>query len=456
MLTSPRARRRPVGSTLLGLAVALAPTLGCGDEGCDEDLRICSIDSADCQEHVFVQTACARGHAGRTPPPVSSITRDQLEDLLRGGEPPTAEQGLVDAQIATSLRMLGLLPPGETSSEEAAIQAFARSVLAFYTRETGSVTIVETNLGEDPETEVFVLSHEFVHAQQDVDVGLQDFFDTYAGNGDQTTATRSVTEGEAVLYSNLTMARQPGASITAEIFADYYAQQQQSLRDAAGGDPDTEVGYTDLSSVFPYPFGGQLVTDRWLADGNAGVLELYDDPPRSTAAILRTVTGKDPLPEDPVTASVGPLPDGYSVIAEDTMGAWIVYAFVLRNRITEPTASSLAEGWLGDQIVVAGGAAQTDVALVWTVRFADETLASRFAAIDGVSPPEGARSVRVAGRDVIVVMASDPAQLESWESVFPAAVVPRSPSLVATPPAARGPRLRPPPVHEPRLPRAAR
>lgn len=441
------------GLALLGLA--LAPT-ACADEDCEEDLRICDIGSGECQEHVFVQTACARGHAARLPPTVHTITRDQLEDLLRGDEPPTPEQQLLDAQIATSLRMLALLPQGETSSEEAAIQAYAQSVLAFYSRSDRSVTIVETNLGDDPETEVFVLSHEFVHAQQDNDVGLQDFFDANATSTDSATATRSVTEGEAVHYSNLTLARQPGFSITEGIYADYYEQQQQGLREAAAGnvDPQSELALTNLSSLFPYPFGGQLVTNRWFDEGDVGVLELYDDPPPSTAAVLRTLAGDAPLPIEPVTVSMGELPAGFEVIADDVMGAWILYAFVLRHGITEPTASSIVEGWQGDQLVVAGGEGELDVAVAWTVRLADANLAQALANVDGVAPREGARSVRLSDRTVTMVSVQDAADLPQWEGVFPAATVASDPSSLVGTSASRAPRrVLPAPIEDPRAPR---
>lgn len=453
-MASPARAGRTLG--LAGLGLAALSSLACADpEDCEHELQICGIGSADCQEHVFAQTACARGHAGRTPPPVHTITRDQLEELLRGDEPPTAEELLVDAQLATSLRMLGLLPPGQTSNEEAAIQAYAQSVLAFYSRADASVTIVETNLGDDPETEVFVLSHEFVHAQQDVDVGLQDFFDVHATNNDSTTATRSVTEGEAVHYSNLTLARQPGFGITPQVFADYYASRQQALRDAAAGDPSSEVGFTDLSSLFPYSFGGELVTNRWLAEGDVGVLELYDAPPPSTAAVLRTVEGLEPLPLEAVTVSVGTVPEGWQVVADDTMGAWILYAFALRSGIGEPTASSIAEGWQGDQVVVAGGEGELDVAVAWTVRLADETLARALANVEATAPPEGARSVRIDGRTVTMVTAQDAADLPQWEETFPAASVsPEPSSVVARSHAPR--RVLPRPIDDPRGPRARR
>lgn len=444
-----------------GLALLAVP-LGCGDEAdCEQPLEICDIGAAGCREHVFVQTACAREHAGRTVPAVHSITRDEFEALLREGPEPTAEELRIDAQSATALRMLHLLPAGETSSDEAAIEAYARNVLAFYSRSDASVTIVETNLGEvDDETAVFVLSHEFVHAQQDVDVGLQGFFDAHVTTTDSNTAIRSVTEGEAVLFSNTTMARQPGLSLTASVFDAYYAQQQQGLRDAAAGVTEPGVpaaAFTDLSSSFPYPFGGELVTDRWLDEGISGVLDIYDDPPLSTATILRTLAGAEPANVvDVPTLSTGELPAGWSVVADDTLGAWILFAVARRSDFTETSASELAEDWAGDHLLVVGGPTEAEVALAWRVRFGSDALAERFAGIASSTPPEGVRSVERNGSDVTLVVATDAESLALWETTFEAAVVEPAPSLRSAPARRRVAPPLPRPVDDPRDPRAPR
>jgi len=429
MSSSSHAPRSAHAGTLVGLAL-LAVGPACGDEDpCEQPLQLCDIASAGCREHVFVQTACARGHTGGTAPIVHTITRDEFVEILHSENEPDAEAQRIDAQSAAALRMLDLLPPGETSSNEAAIEAYAHNVLAFYSRSDTSVTIVETNLGDvDRETSVFVLSHEFVHAQQDVDVGLQDFFDAYVTSTDSNTAIRSVTEGEAVLFSNVTMARLPDKSITAEVFAQYYADAQAGLREAAAGESD--AAYTELSSSFPYPFGGELVTNRWLVDGIEGVLALYDDPPLSTATVLRTLAGAEPanLPDQPAL-STGPLPEGWTIVSDDTLGAWILFAVARRSDFAEDLATELAEDWAGDHLLVAGGPTAAEVALAWTLRFGSDTSAERFAEIADVKPPEGVRSVEHDGHDVTLVMAADEDSLALWQGTFETAVLEPAPSL---------------------------
>jgi hypothetical protein len=421
----------------------LGGTLACGGDlaECEESLEVCDIADADCQEHVFVQTACARQHDGRAVPTVASITRDEFADLLRGEDDPTEEERLRDRQIATSQRMLNLLAPGEASSEDAAVESLARGVVAFYTREDASVTIIETNVRDvDRETAMFILSHEFVHAQQDVDVGLEDYFTEYSTTSDSGIAARSVTEGEAMLFSNVTMARLPGAAVSAAAFEDYFGDLQADLRDAAS--QPSEADYTALSSLFPYSYGGRFVTRHWYDQGEIDVLDLYDDPPLSTATILRELAGHGPAqPVESPPLSTGALPEGWSIVAEDTLGAWIVFAVARRQGIAETIADGLAFDWVGDSLLVVGGPTDTDVALAWTVRFGSTDSAEMFARIRDSAPAEGVRSVERSGTDVQVIMAVDEAALATWEATFVHTFVAPGPSLRSTPARGVGRRL---------------
>jgi hypothetical protein len=401
-----------------------------GHGDCVERLEVCDIALESCQQHVFTQTACAREFDGRDAPIVHEISRNDFADLLRDDEEPTADEVRADAQEAASERMLSLLAPGATSSEDAAIESYASNVLAFYSRDDQSVTIIETNLADaDEETSVFVLSHEFVHAQQDVDVGLQDYFDEFATTADSDTATRSISEGEAMLFANLTMARMPGARIDTEAFDDYYEDSQDDLR-AAAEDP-AAADYTTLAASFPYPFGGQLVTHRWYDKGRLGVLDLYDDPPRSTAEILSVLAGDKnaEVDVDIPASSFGTLPDGWSLVGDETLGAWIVYAVALRNGVSAADADALAKAWLGDRLIVVGGPAETDVALGWTVRFRSGSAAAAFAMIGDVPPPEGVRSVEQTDDDVVLVAAVDDDALATWQASFEPASVEPAPFL---------------------------
>lgn len=420
--------------------VVLAGALGvggCHDDGeCEEKLRVCSIDEADCRAHVFVQTACARGFDGREVPEVHSITRSEFADSLRG-DPPTAEQQREDAQTATALRMLALLPPGQTSSDDESVSAYAQNVLAFYSREDRSVTIVETNLADaDRDTEVFVLSHEFVHAQTDVDIGLQELFDANVDSTDSEMAMRALVEGEAVHYSNVTMARMPGRTVSESGFESYYREWQADRRAAAA---DPAIGFTELRASFPYPFGGAFVTSRWFEGGAEGVLALYDDPAHAASAYMSRFGAEGPADVPPLSAD--PLPEGWSVVVDDTFGAWFLFAFASRATSPGTVADTLASEWRGDRILVVGGPNDGEVALAWKVRFAAVSAASSFSAVLGNAPPEGVRAVEVAGNDVTMIMAPDDATLATWQGTFATAHVEGSGQRLAGPVAPQRTRL---------------
>ena len=399
--------------------IAVALVGACAEDGeCEQPLHLCEIDDASCQEHVFVQTACAREFEGRDVPPVRSITRAEFEDELRGdGPPPTEADVRSDRQLATALRMLWLLPDDATSNDEASIEAYARNVLAFYSREDEGVTIVSTNLGDAVrEQQVYVLSHEFVHAQQDVDVGLQPLFDEYATSLDSGIALRSLTEGEAVHYSNLTIAHQRNHSIDEQSFASYYADREQEReRDAR----DPLVDFTTLTQAFPYAFGAHLVTERWYAEGSQGVLAMYDAPPSSTADVLRQLAGLSATTPDMPELSAEPLPEGWTVLADDTFGAWVGYAVALRTG--EPASRTVfASEWLGDRIIVVGGENEADVALAWRIRFASGAGAASF---DAFVAAEGVEAHERIGTLVTIVVASSDEVLTTWQDIFTAAQV---------------------------------
>lgn len=403
--------------------IAVTMIAACADEGeCEQPLHLCEIDDASCQEHVFVQTACAREFDGRDVPPVRAISRDEFEDELRSGDPPTVDEMRADAQLATALRMLWLLPEDATSNDDASIAAYARNVLAYYSRDDERVTIISTNLGDaDREQQVYVLSHEFVHAQQDVEVGLQQLFDAHVTTRDSDIAMRSLVEGEAVHYSNLTLARQRHHAITEQSYASYYAQREQDLEQSAR---DPLVDFTTLTQGFPYAFGAELVTKHYYADGRDGVAAMYDDPPTSTADVLQQLddhTGPA-LAVPPLSAE--PLPDGWSVVADDTFGAWVGYAVAQRTGVSSYRPGDLALEWIGDRIIVVGGPTEAEVALAWRIRFASDAGAASFLHL---MPQEGSVVVEQKGHELTIVAANDDATLATWQAIFAAAVVDAAP-----------------------------
>lgn len=402
--------------------VGLLASSGCRDTPvCEQHLAPCDIGDEDCRVHVFEQTACAREFDAGEVPVVETITRDELRAYLGGDAMPTDAQKRADAQLATAQRMLWLLAADATSNDGAAIDSDAKNILAFYSSDDKKVRIVSTNLGDaDDEQQTFVLSHEFTHAMQDEQFDLGELFGAYAHSRDSEMALRGIIEGEAVNASNLTMARRPGLQVpSAAGFTDYYRKQQRSL-EARAADPSM-ADFNLLVTAFPYPYGGEYVTDHWLDGGQDAVDAVFDDPPPSTTAILRTNRGVTGPSREEVPLAAEGAPDGWAAIDEDVLGGWLLFAVALRGGIEAATANNLALSWRGDHRLVMGGPTETDVAQAWRVRFDDGASATTFAAIAEVAPPEGVRSVVQDGADVTIVTATDQVGLDMWTPLFVAA-----------------------------------
>ena len=194
-----------------------------------------------------------------------------------------------------------------------------------------------------------------------------------------------------------------------------------------------------------------MASDAFYAEGHAGVLGLYDEPPRSSGEVMRRNGGLEALRLDLPTVGNGPLPEGYEQVAFDSLGAWVVYAVARRGGLSEEQANALALDWVGDSIVVMGGATEAEVAVAWRVRFSQPASAELLAQIDQVPPPEGARSIRVRDHDVQLVLSADETRLAEWEEVFPVAQVEPVQGFRAAAPSPR--RVLPRPIVDPRAPR---
>jgi hypothetical protein len=383
-------------------------------------LELCDIFDLECQRHLFDVTACMRGVEPGDLPMVEALTRDEYRARLEGEDPLTVDESREDAQFTALLQGIRLLPVGAESSRAATIDALVDNVLAFYSTETGGVTIIERD-DVEPQAEVFVLSHEFVHVQQDRELDLQAFTGEHVSTFDDELVVRSMIEGEAMLYSNLVMAQRPGFELTLEQFSAYYANLQASSRKEA---EDPFVPYQIAAGGFPYAYGGPWVTGAWGAHAESGVRSVFDDLPPSARALMAAPSG-DPGAGPAVSLGDPALPDGYTVLSRDTFGAWMLYMFVARNALFgEDEAYEAALVWEGDAMLIAAGSDPDDAAMLWRVRFQDGSagLVERIvgALQDRSAPGDAAWRATVTDVGFDLVLATRAADLATWTQVFDA------------------------------------
>lgn len=397
-------------------------TFACGDEdtndlSCDQlTLELCNIEATECQEHVFQVTACVRGFATMEPPSVRTISVEEYQDMLMASELSESEKNQ-DAQLTILFKMLRFLPENISSNNEADIADQAAHVAAYYSTQTQEVTIIDHDEPFEQKTAVYILSHEFVHAQQDIDIGIASFVHDFATTSDQFLAVLSLIEGEAVHYSNLALAQMPDATITHEQFMAYYDSWQAELIESAN-DPD-EV-YQTITNSFPYPFGGDYFTNAWYTEGSEAAFALYEAPPLSTATLMRASQGLSANPIETISAPEPPLPDHYKITIDDTLGAWMLYIFLVRNGIETDLAWSSAHSARGDLALLATPETGDDIAFRWQIRWADSDTPQLLAQELMMTSPAygGAWSVVAHGPELSLLAVSNPDDLQTWIQIF--------------------------------------
>lgn len=243
--------------------------------------------------------------------------------------------------------LLGLIPQG-TSLEALYLKLLASQVAGYYDSDTKELYVVSRSGGLGP-TERISFAHEFDHALQDQNFGLDKLQLDTIGEGDRGLARLSVAEGDATLLMSLWAAQ----SLTP-------AELLQMLQEA--NDPAQAAILAEMPAVlkdtllFPYTSGAALVQSVQATGGWAAVDELYTDPPASTEQILhpakytaREAPIKVAFPKD-LLARLGP---GWAFGLQDTMGEFQLEVWLeSAGKLAKATATTAAQGWGGDRMAL--------------------------------------------------------------------------------------------------------
>ena len=300
-----------------------------------------------------------------------------------------------------ALRLLRFIPEG-TSVKDAWLDLSAANIAAYYSSETKEVTVLERGGASDPESDVNVLSHEFVHALQDADVDLGAFLDAHGVSSDSSVAVRTLVEGEATVVSYAVSARSFGISPER---ADWML-----FRDAITDEIATRAGQAGAPLLaayqsFPYSVGFSALFLPWLQEG---LTAYYDEPITAMVDFYgearpgsSVVESLDCYPVDP--------PPGFSAVDQDSLG--VIGALVSSSAFSN--FPERAPSFRGDSLVVFRG--DSGYAAAWTVRWGDLSRASAFAATTGGRLQLGG-DFKVLQRDLEVdVLVSDDAEsLAAW------------------------------------------
>jgi hypothetical protein len=306
-----------------------------------------------------------------------------------------------------TLKALGLLP-ADADLGELYVDLLGSQVAGFYDPETKELVVVSRS-GRIGANEKVTFAHEFVHALQDQQFGLEGIEVDAVGQGDRSLGRLALVEGDATLAMTLWLSKHIGPDELQELLVvDPEAQAQLEAMPAILRE----------TLLFPYQQGLIFVNGLWARSGWPAVDAAYDRLPDSTEQVLhpekyeaRELPVEVPLDAAAVADAMGA---GWSGTPEDTLGEFQLTVWLRENGVPALDATAAAAGWGGDRMTYLRGP-DGSWALVmrtaWdTATDADEFGTAASTAVDGA--PAGT-VIRAAPTEVVVVLASEPAALDA-------------------------------------------
>lgn len=283
-----------------------------------------------------------RGLSFEHPVHVDFLTDEEVRDQVTASDTDLSDEDLDDIEsTAGFFRALGLIE-GDWDVFESFNQLSGSGTLGYYEFDTQRIVMRGREL--TPAVRA-TLVHELVHALQDQHFGIGATFDELAETDDDSATTavlRAVVEGDAerietTYIDSLTEADRSGYEAERQAIADRY-------------DDETADVPPILATLMwlPYGLGESLVEITYDRSGQAGVDELFVEPPGSEEILFDPWRRSDLLAEVPVAAPA--LADGEVFTDEGPFGATGWY-YVLAERIGAQQALFAVDGWGGDRYV---------------------------------------------------------------------------------------------------------
>ena len=227
----PRASRRPPARRVSPTALPSASPSAAGSP---------TADPATVYAQIEAQVQQIRELSAKTP-----VEPKLLDDAaLKANVAASFEKDNPPELVAANQRvyqLLGLIPDG-TSLKDLYLKLLGSQVAGYYDSDTKELYVVSRSGGLGP-TERITFAHEFDHALQDQNFGLDKLQLDAIGESDRSLARLSVAEGDATLLMSL-WAGQPDPGR-----AD--ADAPGGERPGAGGDPGRDAGHPEGQPAVP-------------------------------------------------------------------------------------------------------------------------------------------------------------------------------------------------------------
>ena len=283
-------------------------------------------------------------HAQKTVTPVLLDSQGVRDWLTKANAEQTNHQALADESRV--FIHLGLLPAG-SSLEQMELDLDAGQVVGFYDPVSKGLYVLSESGGVGP-TEKLTFSHEYTHALQDQNFGLDKLATDTADQGDRDLARTALPEGDATLsmtmwsekyMSILDLLQVAGDSLSGPQ-ADQLAKAPAILRETL---------------TFPYEQGLAFVQGGYESGGWSAVDKLYASPPDSTSQILHPELYADGV--EPVSVTVPPVPtalgSGWKLTMQDTLGEFQLGIWLegeSPSSAEQSSAAAAVSAWAGDRV----------------------------------------------------------------------------------------------------------
>jgi hypothetical protein len=287
--------------------------------------------------------------------PKSTVTPVLLDSqgvrdwLTKANAEQTNHQALADeGRLFTHM---GLLPAG-SSLEQMELDLESGQVIGFYDPTSKGLYVLSQS-GAVGAMEKFTFSHEYTHALQDQNFGLDKLATDTPDQGDRDLARIALPEGDATL--EMTMWAQTNLSMV-----DLFAIAGSAIG-APGADQLAKAPAILRDTLeFPYDAGLNFVQGIYNTGGWAAVDKVYANPPASTSQILHPelyTSGVQPVAVTipAVPASLG---SGWNQTMADTLGELQLRIWLEGESPTSDqtaAATTAVAMWGGDRVALYEG-----------------------------------------------------------------------------------------------------
>jgi hypothetical protein len=315
----------------------------------------CDVRDDSCQTRWFELARCMSGHDA-VRPPLRFISQAVSRSKRREHR---AQPSSSSAELERAARVLGLGEGLDDSASSADSSENGRrsererglGANAYYApRERVVFFVADAATLYADEGVALTLMHEYVHALQDRNGELLAVRNARSPRTfDQELTAWSAFEGEATLYEEAVRAFIHDRDPRTWLLERFAARTSGSAGAIARQRRPLEASF----ATFPYTYGAYWAT-------------LEAEPPQSTYQILARRHDWPPAAaqrcEDESPPSLAP---NYPRRARDTLGAWLVEAYVRRRSNDPERARAAARSWRGDWLSIYSRSPAADPSIVW-------------------------------------------------------------------------------------------